>query len=75
MSRKIVIEKMGKKKEKTRTLVELDNDVHARITEIAFETNRTIREVASILIRDALKYVEIKEKTEEVAESEETDDK
>ena len=47
------------KKEKTRTLVELDNDVHAKISEIAFETNRPIREIASILIRDALKYVEI----------------
>ena len=60
MSRKIVIEEISKKKEKTRTLVELDNDVHSKITEIAFETNRPIREVASILIRDALKYVEIK---------------
>lgn len=60
MSRKIVIEKIDKKKnKKTRTLVELDNDVHAKISEIAFETNRTIREIASILIRDALKYVEI----------------
>ena len=58
MSRKIVIEKMNKK-EKTRTLVELDNDVHAKISEIAFETNRPIKEIASILIRDALKYVEI----------------
>lgn len=58
MSRKIVIEKLDKK-EKTRTLVELDNDVHAKISEIAFETNRPIREIASILIRDALKYVEI----------------
>ena len=58
MSRKIVIEKIDKK-EKTRTLVELDNDVHSKITEIAFKTNRSIREIASILIRDALKYVEI----------------
>lgn len=58
MSRKIVIEKMDKK-EKTRTLVELDNDVHSKISEIAFETNRPIKEIASILIRDALKYVEI----------------
>jgi len=58
MSRKIVIEKMNKK-EKTRTLVELDNDVHSKISEIAFETNRPIKEIASILIRDALKYVEI----------------
>jgi len=58
VSRKIVIEKLDKK-EKTRTLVELDNDVHAKISEIAFETNRPIREIASILIRDALKYVEI----------------
>ena len=58
MSRKIVIEKLDKK-EKTRTLVELDNDVHSKITEIAFKTNRSIREIASILIRDALKYVEI----------------
>lgn len=60
MSRKIVIEKTNKK-EKTRTLVELDNDVHAKISEIAFETNRPIKEIASILIRDALKYVEIEE--------------
>lgn len=58
MSRKIVIEKIDKK-EKTRTLVELDNDVHSKITEIAFKTNRSIKEIASILIRDALKYVEI----------------
>ena len=65
MSRKIVIEKIGKKKEKPRTLVELDNDVHSKIAEIAFETNRPIREVASILIRDALKYVEIKESEKE----------
>lgn len=60
MSRKIVIEKVDKKeKTKARTLVELDNDIHSKIAEIAFETNRTIREIASILIRDALKYVEI----------------
>lgn len=65
MNRKIVIEKMSKKKGKTRTLVELDNDVHSKLTEIAFETNRPIREVASILIRDALKYVEIKESEEQ----------
>lgn len=58
MSRKIVIEKMGKK-EKARTLVELDNDVHSKIAEIAFRTNRPIKEVVNILIRDALKYVEI----------------
>ena len=58
MSRKIVIEK-NRQKEKTRTLVELDNDVHAKISEIAFKTNRPIKEIASILIRDALKYVEI----------------
>ena len=58
MGRKIVIEKISKK-EKARTLVELDNDVHSKITEIAFNTNRSIKEVASILIRDALKYVEI----------------
>lgn len=67
MSRKIVIEKIDKKKEKTRTLVELDNDVHSKITEIAFKTNRSIKEVASILIKDALNYVEIeanKEKKE-----------
>lgn len=56
MSRKIVIEKIDKK-EKTRTLVELDNDVHSKLTEIAFKTNRSIKEIASILIRDALKYV------------------
>ena len=59
MSRKIVIEKIGKKKEKARTLVELDNDVHSKIAEIAFKTNRPIKEITSILIRDALKYVEI----------------
>ena len=67
MSRKIVIEKIDKK-EKTRTRVELDNDVHSKITEIAFKTNRPIKEIASILIRDALKYVEIeadKEKSED----------
>ena len=58
MSRKIVIEKIGKK-EKARTLVELDNDVHSKIAEIALKTNRSIKEVASILIRDALNYVEI----------------
>lgn len=58
MSRKIVIEK-NRQKEKTRTLVELDNDVHSKIAEIAFKTNRPIKEIASILIRDALKYVEI----------------
>ena len=63
MSRKIVIEKIDKK-EKTRTLVELDNDVHSKITEIAFKTNRPIKEIASILIRDALKYVEIEADTE-----------
>ena len=69
MSRKIVIEKVDKKKEKTRTLVELDNDVHSKITEIAFKTNRSIREIASILIRDALKYVEIEaDKDKEVNE-------
>lgn len=68
MSRKIVIEKVDKK-EKTRTLVELDNDVHSKITEIAFKTNRSIREIASILIRDALKYVEIEaDKDKEVNE-------
>ena len=61
VERKIVIEKIGNKKEKTRTLVELDNDVHSKISEIAFKTNRSIKEVASILIRDALKYVEIEE--------------
>ena len=60
MSRKIVIEKIDKK-EKARTLVELDNDVHSKITEIAFKTGRPIKEIASILIRDALKYVEIDE--------------
>ncbi len=60
MSRKIVIEK-SKQKEKTRTLVELDNDVHAKIAETAFDKNRPIKEIASILIRDALKYVEIEE--------------
>lgn len=58
MDRKIVIEKIDKK-EKTRTLVELDNDVHSKIAEIAFRTNRQIKEVVNILIRDALKYVEI----------------
>jgi len=65
MNRKIVIEKNKQQKEKTRTLVELDNDVHRRIAEIAFETNRPMREVASLLIRDALEHVEIKEGTEE----------
>lgn len=58
MSRKIVIEKIAKK-EKSRTLVELDNDVHSKISEIAFKTNKPIKEIASILIRDALQYVEI----------------
>lgn len=66
MSRKIIIEKVGKKKEKTRTLVELDNDVHSKIAEIAFKTNRPIKEIASILIRDALKYVEMEEIKNEV---------
>lgn len=59
MNRKIIIEKIDKKKGKTRTLVELDNDVHSKITEIAFKTDRSIKEIASILIRDALNYVEI----------------
>lgn len=63
MSRKIVIEKIDKK-EKARTLVELDSDVHSKIAEIAFKTDRPIKEIASILIRDALKYVEIEEVSE-----------
>ena len=36
MNRKIVIDKIGKK-EKTRTMVELDNDVHAKVGEIAYK--------------------------------------
>ena len=59
MSRKIVISKVDNKK--GRTMVELDNDVHCKVSEIAFRTNRSIRDVASILIRDALQYVEIDE--------------
>ncbi len=60
--RKIIIEKKTcTKKEKTRTLVELDNDVHESISILSIQAHRPIKEIASILIRDALKYVEIKE--------------
>ena len=48
MGRKIVIEKIGKK-EKARTLVELDNDVHSKISEIAFKTDRSIKDCKLIL--------------------------
>jgi len=58
--RKITIEKKTcTKKERTRTLVELDNDVHESISILSIQAHRPIREIASILIRDALKYVEI----------------
>ena len=59
--RKIIIERKKRKQgEKSRTLVEMDNDVHAKLSEISSVTGRPIREIASILLRDALKYVEIK---------------
>lgn len=61
MDREIVISKIDKVQKKGRTMVELDNDVHYKVSEIAFRTNRSIREIASILIRDSLKYVKIDE--------------
>lgn len=61
MERQIIISKVENTHKKGRTMVELDNDVHYKVSEIAFRTNRSIREVVSILIRDALQYVEIEE--------------
>lgn len=63
--RKIIIEKKtSMKKEKTRTLFELDNDVHESISILSIQAHRSIKEIASILIRDALKCVEIAESEE-----------
>ena len=61
MNREIIISKADNTHKKVRTMVELDNDVHYKVSEIAFRTNRSIREVASILIRDSLQYVKIDE--------------
>lgn len=65
--RKIIIEKKTCTREKTRTLVELDNDVHESISILSIQAHRPIREIASILIRDALKYVEITENEQTLA--------
>lgn len=44
--RKIIIEKKTcTKKERTRTLVELDNDVHESISILSIQTHRPIREI------------------------------
>lgn len=59
--RKIVIEKKHGDKTRNRTLVEIDNDVHLQIVELSVKTGRPIREIVSVLLRDALQHVEVKE--------------
>lgn len=57
--RKIVIEK--KHKTKNRTMVEIDNDIHEQILELSFKTGKSVREIVSMLLADALQYVEVEE--------------
>jgi hypothetical protein len=57
--RKIIIEKKSNKCKSKRQMVELDFDLHEELWKLSVETNRPLREIVDILLRDALKYVEI----------------
>lgn len=59
--RKIIIEKKQGKVKSKRQMVELDIDLHDTLWKLSVETNRTLREIVDVLLRDALKYVEIQE--------------
>jgi ABC-type uncharacterized transport system ATPase subunit len=59
--RKILIEKKQSKVRSKRQMVELDVDLHEKLWELSVKTNRTLREIVDVLLRDALKYVEIQE--------------
>lgn len=59
--RKILIEKKQSKVRSKRQMVELDVDLHEKLWELSVETNRTLREIVDVLLRNALKYVEIQE--------------
>lgn len=59
--RKILIEKKPSKVKSKRQMVELDVDLHEKLWKLSVETNRTLREIVDVLLRDALKYVEIQE--------------
>ena len=57
--RKIIIEKKPNKCKSKRQMVELDVDLHEELWKLSVETNRPLREIVDVLLRDALKYVEI----------------
>ena len=59
--RKIIIEKKQNKVKRQRQMVELDIDLHEKLWKLSVETNRPLREIVDVLLRDALKYVEIRE--------------
>jgi ABC-type uncharacterized transport system ATPase subunit len=59
--RKIIIEKKQSKVKSKRQMVELDVDLHEKLWKLSVETNRSLREIVDVLLRDALKYVEIQE--------------
>ena len=56
--RKIVLEK--KRNEKSRRMVEIDAAIHDQILELSFKTGKPVREIVSMLLADALQYVEVK---------------
>jgi len=56
----IVIEKK-QRREKTRTMVEIDNEIHRQLLKLSLDTNQSMRDLVSMLLKEALQYVEVGE--------------